>query len=103
MATDKSTVRITSALSRVIAWPLLVMIKMYQLLLSPLLGQNCRFYPTCSQYARQALIQYGAFTGSWLAMKRIVKCHPFHPGGIDNVPNKVTQQGCCDNTHDTTK
>ena len=65
---------------------LMGMIKIYQLFISPLLGANCRFTPTCSQYAFEALKKYGALKGSWLAVKRIAKCHPWHEGGYDPVP-----------------
>ena len=59
-------------------------IRLYQLLVSPLLPPNtCRFYPTCSQYAIEAISKYGTFRGVWLSIKRIAKCHPFHPGGYD--------------------
>ncbi len=64
----------------------LVVIRFYQRFISPLLGSNCRFYPTCSQYALEAIEKYGFFKGSWLALKRILRCHPFHPGGYDPVP-----------------
>jgi|GEM_PF-122354 hypothetical protein len=82
--------QISSILSSLIALPLLGIVKFYQLFISPMLGQNCRFYPTCSCYAHQALTEHGAFKGSWLSIKRIVKCHPMHPGGIDNVPSANT-------------
>ncbi|MDL1894588.1 membrane protein insertion efficiency factor YidD [Sphingobacteriales bacterium CHB3] len=60
------------------------MVRLYQLLISPLLPPNtCRFYPTCSQYAVDALTKHGALLGTTLAIKRIGKCHPFHPGGYD--------------------
>ncbi len=62
------------------------LVRLYQLCLSPLLGKNCRFYPTCSEYTKQALEKYGAVKGSWLGIKRICKCHPFHPGGHDPLP-----------------
>ncbi len=65
---------------------LLLLLKLYKRVLSPLLGSNCRFYPTCSDYAAQAIDKYGALKGGWLAVKRISRCHPFHPGGIDEVP-----------------
>ena len=65
---------------------LLALIAGYRLLLSPLLGPNCRFYPTCSAYASEALEVHGALRGGWLAVKRISKCHPWHPGGFDPVP-----------------
>lgn len=64
----------------------------YQLILSPLQklvpGAGCRFHPSCSQYAREALREHGFFKGCWLAAKRIGRCHPFHPGGFDPVPKK---------------
>ena len=62
---------------------LLALIRFYQGYISPLLGPRCRFHPTCSQYAFEAVSKYGAFKGSWLSIKRILKCHPFHPGGYD--------------------
>jgi len=65
---------------------LLVLIKGYKLLLSPFFGTQCRFYPTCSSYAHEAIEMHGALKGSWLAVKRILKCHPWHPGGVDPVP-----------------
>ncbi|SFC73237.1 membrane protein insertion efficiency factor YidD [Massilia yuzhufengensis] len=58
----------------------------YQLLLSPMLGQKCRFYPTCSNYAIEALRVHGAARGSLLAARRVCRCHPWHPGGVDFVP-----------------
>jgi putative membrane protein insertion efficiency factor len=65
---------------------LLLLLRGYKLLLSPLLGQNCRFYPSCSEYAMQAIVLHGAGRGSLLAGKRLCKCHPWHPGGVDAVP-----------------
>ena len=65
---------------------LLGLINAYRYLLSPLLGPSCRFYPTCSAYAAEAIDTHGAVRGSWLACKRILKCHPWHPGGVDPVP-----------------
>jgi len=64
----------------------LLLIRAYQLILSPVLAPACRFYPTCSEYARQAILRYGPLKGFFLALKRIVKCHPFNPGGIDSIP-----------------
>lgn len=58
----------------------------YQLLLSPMLGQKCRFYPTCSNYAIEALRVHGAARGSLLAARRVCRCHPWNPGGVDFVP-----------------
>ena len=65
---------------------LLALIAGYRLLLSPLLGPSCRFYPTCSAYAAEAIESHGALKGAWLAVKRIARCHPWHPGGVDPVP-----------------
>lgn len=65
---------------------LLVLIKAYRYCISPLLGPSCRFLPTCSEYAVQAIEKHGAGYGGWLALKRIARCHPWHPGGYDPVP-----------------
>ncbi len=62
------------------------MIRFYQRRISPLTGPTCRFHPTCSQYTLQAVQKYGAVKGSWLGIRRIFRCHPFHPGGYDPVP-----------------
>ncbi len=62
------------------------MIKGYRLLISPLFPPSCRFTPTCSQYALEAVDRFGAIQGSWLALKRVLRCHPWHPGGYDPVP-----------------
>ncbi|MDD3082848.1 MAG: membrane protein insertion efficiency factor YidD [Desulfobacterales bacterium] len=64
----------------------LTVIRGYQLFISPLLGPSCRFYPTCSSYAMQAVARYGVVKGAILTFKRILRCNPFHPGGIDPVP-----------------
>jgi uncharacterized protein len=65
---------------------LLISIGGYRRYLSPLFPPSCRFQPTCSQYALEAIERFGAGKGSWLAIKRILRCHPFHPGGYDPVP-----------------
>jgi len=65
---------------------LLAAIRGYQYLFRPLLGANCRFAPSCSDYACDAVQKYGALKGSWLAGRRILRCHPYHPGGYDPVP-----------------
>jgi putative membrane protein insertion efficiency factor len=65
---------------------LLVALRAYQLALRPLLGANCRFYPSCSEYAHEAIARHGAARGSWLAARRLARCHPYHPGGYDPVP-----------------
>ncbi|MCS7000657.1 MAG: membrane protein insertion efficiency factor YidD [Bacteroidota bacterium] len=61
-------------------------IRAYQRWLSPLLGSHCRFYPTCSQYALEAIERHGSLKGWWLALRRLLRCHPWHPGGFDPVP-----------------
>ena len=63
-------------------------IKGYQRLISPLLGPRCCYYPSCSQYAKEAIERFGAFKGAWLAIKRIARCHPLAEGGHDPVPEK---------------
>ncbi|WP_088104689.1 membrane protein insertion efficiency factor YidD [Halalkalibacter urbisdiaboli] len=68
---------------------LLFIIRSYQRLISPLKPPTCRFYPTCSHYGMDAIKKHGALKGGWLTIKRISKCHPFHPGGIDPVPDQV--------------
>ncbi|WP_088226348.1 membrane protein insertion efficiency factor YidD [Desulfosporosinus sp. FKB] len=64
---------------------LILLLRIYQKFISPLKGQTCRFYPSCSEYAIQALQKYGLFRGSFKSLVRILKCHPFHPGGHDPV------------------
>ena len=71
----------------------LASIRVYQLTLSPLIGGQCRFYPTCSHYAIEAIRTHGAWRGTALAVKRLAKCHPFHPGGVDFVPG-AERRGC---------
>ena len=63
-----------------------LLIRGYQQVISPLLPPTCRFMPTCSEYAYEAVSTYGVCKGGWLALKRILKCHPFHPGGYDPLP-----------------
>lgn len=66
----------------------LLMIRFYQVAISPHLGKNCRFIPTCSQYAYIAITRFGVIKGTYLAVRRLLKCHPFHAGGYDPVPEK---------------
>lgn len=70
----------------IFAAPLIALVKIYQYLVSPMLGRNCRFEPNCSQYAVEALRRHGAGKGTWLAFRRLGRCHPWHPGGYDPVP-----------------
>ncbi|MEG2038826.1 MAG: membrane protein insertion efficiency factor YidD [Oscillospiraceae bacterium] len=69
---------------------LIICIRFYRSCISPLIPPRCRFYPTCSTYALTAIERFGALKGSYLAIRRILKCHPFHPGGFDPVPEKET-------------
>ncbi|MBA2871843.1 hypothetical protein HNQ85_002118 [Anoxybacillus calidus] len=70
----------------------IALIRFYQIFISPLKPPTCRFYPTCSHYGLEAVKRFGAIKGGWLTMKRILKCHPFHPGGFDPVPEKVKKR-----------
>jgi putative membrane protein insertion efficiency factor len=77
-------------------WPtqlLVFLVRGYQLFISPLLGPHCRFHPTCSQYAVEALQTHGAAKGIWLALRRVLRCHPLHPGGHDPVPLSHPHKG----------
>ncbi|GAA4239122.1 hypothetical protein GCM10022254_57910 [Actinomadura meridiana] len=67
---------------------LILLVRAYRRFLSPLLGQQCRFQPSCSAYGLEALQVHGALRGTWLTVRRIARCHPFHPGGYDPVPPK---------------
>lgn len=67
---------------------LILLIKAYRLFISPWLGQHCRYYPSCSEYAQQALTEHGVMFGLWLSMRRLLRCHPWHPGGFDPVPER---------------
>jgi len=74
-----------------------LLIRFYQLAISPYLGRNCRFYPTCSSYAHEAVGTHGVIKGGWLALRRIGRCHPWHPGGYDPVPD--AHDHCCKESH----
>lgn len=73
---------------------LLLFVRIYQAALSPLLGGACRFHPSCSHYAIEALERHGAARGAWLAMKRLLRCRPFASGGYDPVPDEIPQRAC---------
>ncbi|MDE0153897.1 MAG: membrane protein insertion efficiency factor YidD [Gammaproteobacteria bacterium] len=72
---------------------LIGLLRAYQYLLSPFFGQHCRFTPTCSQYAIDALREHGPWRGSMLAARRVLRCHPWHPGGLDPVPERRRTHG----------
>ncbi|WP_068635680.1 membrane protein insertion efficiency factor YidD [Thauera butanivorans] len=65
---------------------LIALLRFYRYAISPMLGRNCRFHPTCSEYAIEAIQRHGALRGGWLAARRVGRCHPFNPGGYDPVP-----------------
>ncbi|HXX83727.1 MAG TPA: membrane protein insertion efficiency factor YidD [Casimicrobiaceae bacterium] len=65
---------------------LLLLLRAYQYAMRPLLGANCRFYPSCSDYACEAIERHGVLKGGWLASRRVLRCHPYHRGGFDPVP-----------------
>ena len=65
---------------------LIILIRAYRYVISPMMGPSCRFYPTCSSYAMRAIELHGVFFGTWMTVKRILKCNPWHPGGCDPVP-----------------
>ena len=78
-------------LNKVATFTLLILIRGYQLIISPLLGSNCRFMPTCSEYAMESLRSYGLIKGSYLTIKRIGKCHPWGGHGYDPIPTKKVE------------
>jgi hypothetical protein len=72
---------------------LLLLLRGYKLAVSPFIGQNCRFYPSCSDYAAEAIRVHGTAKGSLLAARRLCRCHPWHPGGVDPVPGRAQGHG----------
>jgi len=77
-----------------------LLIRLYQLTVSPLLGPRCRFYPSCSEYARLAIMRHGVLAGGWLAARRLGRCHPWHPGGFDPVPPDAHPPLCTHHAHE---
>jgi uncharacterized protein len=73
-------------ISHLIKVLLTLIIRCYQLTLSPLIGPSCRYFPSCSEYARQAILRHGPAKGMLYALNRLLRCHPFHPGGVDPIP-----------------
>lgn len=81
-------------LSRLLAGLMVCCVRAYQFTISPLLGPRCRFWPSCSSYTIEAIQVHGPLKGGWLAAKRLIKCHPGHPGGMDPVPGGRSEQLC---------
>lgn len=79
--------------NRLIAAPLLLAVRLYQQFVSPMRPPTCRFTPSCSHYAVTALVRFGPLRGGWLAVRRLVRCHPWNPGGIDEVPSTWQERG----------
>ena len=79
-------------LNKFIIFPFILFIRVYQLIISPMLGSNCRFIPTCSEYAMESLKEYGLIKGIFLSIKRIGKCHPWGSHGYDPIPNKMEKK-----------
>jgi uncharacterized protein len=77
-----------------------ILIRLYQWTVSPLLGPRCRFYPSCSQYALEAVVRFGVLKGAWLGLKRLGRCHPWHPGGFDPVPPAAPALVCTQHVHE---
>jgi len=85
----------------VVAAPAIWLIRGYQQVWSPMRPQTCRFYPSCSAYALTALKRFGLLRGSWLAARRLLRCHPWNPGGVDHVPDLVVEHMSEHPTHQT--
>ena len=83
---DPRVAAVARQVRRIPAYGVLLLIRSYQLVLSPMLPASCRYVPTCSAYAAEAVERYGAVRGGWMAARRIARCHPFRPGGYDPVP-----------------
>tara|TARA_B100000401_G_scaffold421463_1_gene347716 strand:- start:833 stop:1075 length:243 start_codon:yes stop_codon:yes gene_type:complete len=79
-------------INKIITHPIIVIIKFYQFFISPMLGQNCRYLPTCSEYSIQSIKKFGIFKGAFLSLKRISKCHPWGNHGYDPVPNDAREK-----------
>ena len=78
-------------IARVLGFPILALLWIYQRMISPVLPQACRYYPSCSQYARDAVLLHGPLLGPWLALRRLLRCHPWAAGGPDFVPPRTSR------------
>ena len=79
-------------INKIITFPIILFIRFYQLFVSPIIGQNCRYLPTCSEYTIGCLIQFGLIKGTFLSIKRISKCHPWGSHGYDPIPNNLKEK-----------
>ena len=95
------SVRNRPSLRAVVAAPAIALIRAYQLVLSPMRPPTCRFYPSCSAYALTAIERFGVLRGSWLAARRLLRCHPWNPGGVDHVPQTGRVHASVRHTHPT--
>jgi uncharacterized protein len=87
--------QLPTRLHNYLKWSAIKLIHLYRYLLSPWIGNQCRFYPSCSHYSEEAINLHGFFVGSYLTLRRLLKCHPWHPGGLDPVPPR----SCCSHIH----
>lgn len=86
--------KIEQTKNSLIKWPFLTLLYIYRWFISPLLGPRCRFYPSCSEYAIAAVQNHGIIRGLFLTVKRLLRCHPWHPGGVDLVPTPIKERNC---------
>ncbi len=84
---------------RVLVLPLIWLVRAYQLVISPMTPPSCRFYPSCSAYAITALERFGPVRGTWLTVRRLLRCHPWNPGGVDHVPERSRSRRTSEPTH----
>jgi putative membrane protein insertion efficiency factor len=86
-----------TSINRLLVWVAVKLIHGYRYLLSPWIGNQCRFYPTCSAYSEEAFVKHGFIAGIYLTLRRLIKCHPWHQGGLDPVPEP--KHRCCSHLH----
>lgn len=79
-------------INKILSYPLIIIIKFYQLFISPMLGQNCRYLPTCSEYTIQSIEKFGLVKGFYISLKRVSKCHPWGSQGYDPIPKKLEEK-----------